>query len=61
MLLPVHLGKISLANHSWDEPLRKISPMARNEPFLLLTPRIGEKINLRDGNVINTTSKWWEL
>ncbi|MDR0632209.1 MAG: MBL fold metallo-hydrolase [Holosporaceae bacterium] len=56
-LLPVHICKISLAYHPWDEPLNEISEMIDKEK--LLTPMIGEKIHLKSGN--NTTKKWWKI
>jgi L-ascorbate metabolism protein UlaG (beta-lactamase superfamily) len=56
MLLPVHIGKISLANHPWNEPLVELSRMPQGP--LLLTPKIGEKVNLRSSG--NTTTRWWE-
>ncbi|MDR3179355.1 MAG: MBL fold metallo-hydrolase [Holosporaceae bacterium] len=58
MLLPVHLCKIVLANHGWKEPLVELSQLISGENFLLLTPIIGEKINLRRKKQI--FSRWWE-
>jgi L-ascorbate metabolism protein UlaG (beta-lactamase superfamily) len=55
-LLPVHICKISLAYHPWDEPLNELSEMIDKEK--LLTPMIGEKIQLRSLN--NTTKLWWK-
>ncbi|MDR2681470.1 MAG: hypothetical protein LBB29_00250 [Holosporaceae bacterium] len=58
MLLPVHICKIALANHGWKEPLIELSQLINAENFLLLTPVIGEKINLRSNKQFFT--KWWE-
>jgi L-ascorbate metabolism protein UlaG (beta-lactamase superfamily) len=58
MLLPVHICKIVLANHGWKEPLEELSQLIRAENFSLLTPIIGEKINLRQKKQI--FSRWWE-
>jgi L-ascorbate metabolism protein UlaG (beta-lactamase superfamily) len=57
MLLPVHICKISLANHAWDEPLIEISKKCPKESFSFLTPMIGEKINLK---AANKTKQWWK-
>ncbi|GHU13484.1 MBL fold metallo-hydrolase [Alphaproteobacteria bacterium] len=58
MLMPVHICKVCLALHAWDEPLIELSHMITGENFLLLTPIIGEKIKLRIPN--QATSKWWK-
>ncbi|WP_035757394.1 MBL fold metallo-hydrolase [Hugenholtzia roseola] len=58
-LFPVHSSKFPLANHAWDEPLQKITALneAREQPFPLLTPIIGEKVSL---DSLKTFAKWWE-
>ena len=56
-LLPVHICKISLAYHPWDEPLNELSKMIDGEK--LLTPMIGEKIQLKVNE--NSTKKWWKM
>ncbi len=57
-LLPVHSGKFTLGNHDWDEPLSKISATPENNPIRILTPMIGEKVNLQDS--LQQFTKWWE-
>jgi L-ascorbate metabolism protein UlaG (beta-lactamase superfamily) len=57
-LLPVHFAKFTLAPHKWNEPLCKISKLSRSKGLRLLTPMIGQKVNLRDANQI--FSRWWE-
>lgn len=55
-VLTYHNSKYALARHAWTEPLDSILVNARNHPWKLLTPRIGETIDLdRD----QTFSKWW--
>ena len=49
-LLPVHNSKFALANHSWDEPLKKITELNRDNSVSIITPMIGEKMNLKDEN-----------
>ncbi len=58
-LLPVHSAKFAIANHAWDEPLQKITDLhSPDNPFQLLTPMIGEKVNLKAEKQVFL--KWWE-
>lgn len=54
---PVHSGKFALANHTWDEPLKRISELNKAANLPMITPRIGEVVHLRDDN--QQFSKWW--
>ncbi len=56
-LFPVHSAKFALANHTWDEPLKKITELNRSFQIPLVTPMIGEVVYLRDENQPFTT--WW--
>ncbi len=56
-IFPVHSSKFSLANHSWDEPLVRISELAKKGKAPLVTPMIGEVINLDDAH--QTFKQWW--
>ena len=56
-LFPVHSSKFALGNHPWDEPLTRVSAAAEKEIFPIITPIIGEKINLGDST--QTFKKWW--
>ncbi|HTB52247.1 MAG TPA: MBL fold metallo-hydrolase [Ferruginibacter sp.] len=46
-IFPVHWSKFSLATHAWDEPIIRIraESVKRNVP--LITPIIGEEVNLK--------------
>ncbi len=57
-LLPVHWGKFALANHDWDTPIKELSMLNAIDNIPLLTPMIGEVINLDDHQQF--FSKWWE-
>lgn len=57
VLLPVHWGKFSLANHPWDEPIVKVSHNAQKENIPLVTPMIGEQVNL---DAIKVYDNWWK-
>ena len=47
-LLTVHHSKFALANHPWDEPMIKVTASARELHIPLLTPKIGEVVNLEN-------------
>lgn len=57
LLLPVHSGKFALANHAWNEPLEEISKIAEARSQKLLTPMIGEVIDL--DNPVTKNKVWW--
>ena len=58
-LLPVHSGKFSLSAHAWNEPLQRISALhSKGESFRLLTPMIGERVDLSDQE--KKFAHWWE-
>lgn len=56
-VMPVHWGKFALANHDWDEPITKISEYAATENLPLITPMIGEKVNLNEDYKV---VEWWK-
>lgn len=57
-VLPVHSGKFALANHSWDDPLIKITELNKNINIPLITPMIGEVVNLKNNQ--QRFKQWWE-
>ncbi len=57
-VLPVHSMKFALANHAWDTPLKTISELNKTANVSLVTPIIGEQVNLKD--TMQSFSKWWE-
>jgi L-ascorbate metabolism protein UlaG (beta-lactamase superfamily) len=57
LLLPVHWGKFSLANHAWDEPIIRTTAAAKEANLSLLTPMIGEKVNLNQPQLFED---WWK-
>ncbi|MEN9444468.1 MAG: hypothetical protein RIS47_1358 [Bacteroidota bacterium] len=58
-LFPVHSGKFALANHAWNEPLRRITALNNARQMPLVTPMIGEKVALQDS--VQVFRNWWEL
>ncbi|HET6226328.1 MAG TPA: MBL fold metallo-hydrolase [Bacteroidia bacterium] len=57
-VLPVHSGKFALANHAWDEPLKKITALNKNIKIPLITPMIGEIVYLKNDQ--QQFKQWWE-
>lgn len=58
-LLPVHFGKFTLANHDWDDPLINISKNKSQQDIRVITPMIGEQVNLNDS--LQQFKNWWKL
>lgn len=57
-LFPVHSSKFALGTHAWDEPLNLISKNNVSEKIKLITPMIGEKVELQNPNQV--FSEWWK-
>lgn len=57
-VFPVHSGKFAMANHPWDEPLTKVTELAKAQNIPLLTPMIGEMVLLKDEEQL--FREWWE-
>ncbi len=57
-LFTVHNSKFALGNHPWDEPLKMANKGSRESGIDLLTPVIGEKVNLKDST--QKFSEWWQ-
>jgi len=57
-LLAVHNSKFAIANHPWDEPLINVAAQFKAESIDLLTPKIGEQVNLKDNNQV--FNEWWK-
>ncbi len=55
--LAVHSSKYVLSVHAWDDPLIRISKALENSSVNLITPKIGEKVFLKDSS--QTFTKWW--
>lgn len=55
-LFPVHSSKFMLAQHPWDEPLKKITALNKGG-IPLVTPIIGQIVNLSDST--QNFEQWW--
>lgn len=56
-IFPVHSSKFALASHSWDEPLVKLTELNKSYNIPLVTPIIGEIVNLKDTS--QQFKQWW--
>ena len=59
VILPVHSGKFTLANHDWDEPLSTITDESTHKKIRIITPMIGEQVNMNDS--LQQFKRWWGL
>lgn len=57
-ILPVHSSKFNLSTHPWDEPLKQLKNLNEVYHFPLVTPVIGEVVDLRDDKQV--FGAWWE-
>lgn len=57
-LFMAHLGRLCISNHPWDEPFIEITEMSADAPYSLMTPVIGEKVNLK--KTAQFFKRWWE-
>jgi L-ascorbate metabolism protein UlaG (beta-lactamase superfamily) len=57
-IIPVHSSKFALALHAWNEPLQKVTSLAESNNLSVLTPMIGESLDLNKPDF--QFRKWWE-
>ncbi|MCU4676887.1 MBL fold metallo-hydrolase [Catenovulum sp. 2E275] len=57
VMLPIHNGTFDLAFHAWYEPLEQAAAIAQEKNVELMTPVVGEVINL---NKTADSQKWWQ-
>ncbi len=57
-LLPAHNSKFAIALHDWKDPLDMIAEESKNKDYILLTPKIGEEIDLNNNS--QKFSEWWK-
>lgn len=55
-LLPIHNGTFDLAMHRWQDPLERISALARLQGVTLATPVMGAPLDLAQ---VRATAPWW--
>ncbi|MDR0695538.1 MAG: MBL fold metallo-hydrolase [Holosporales bacterium] len=57
-LIPVHNSKFALSTHPWNEPLDRISKICCAKSLRLITPMIGQTVNIRDAK--QQCMQWWQ-
>jgi len=57
-IIPVHSSKFALALHAWNEPLQKVTALGKAGNLTVLTPMIGEPVNLAETD--HSFKTWWE-
>lgn len=58
VFMPIHWGSFTLALHSWDDPILRVTAKAVELKQPIATPKIGESIILEGESY--PVSKWWE-
>jgi L-ascorbate metabolism protein UlaG (beta-lactamase superfamily) len=56
-MLPVHWATFNLAIHDWDEPIKRAVAAADEKKIELLTPKLGETVNM---NTPYKSTPWWK-
>ena len=57
-IIPVHAAKFALALHPWNEPLQRITALGKENRLNILTPMIGEVVDLNQHQQKFTA--WWD-
>lgn len=57
-IIPVHSSKFALALHAWNEPLEKVTTLGKDKNLHILTPLIGEPVDLNKSD--NQFKTWWK-
>ena len=60
-MLPVHNGTFDLAFHAWTAPFEELTELANKEWIDLLTPKMGQIVNLDNDESIEASRDlyWW--
>ncbi|SDG81270.1 L-ascorbate metabolism protein UlaG, beta-lactamase superfamily [Dyadobacter soli] len=56
-LMPVHWAKFALSIHDWNEPILRASAEAQKQGMPLVTPLIGQKVELKGDQAF---TQWWK-
>lgn len=57
-MVPIHWGVFKLSIHSWSDPIEQITRIAAERNIKLMTPQIGQTVDLESENKFET---WWQL
>ncbi|HSC37462.1 MAG TPA: MBL fold metallo-hydrolase [Chitinophagaceae bacterium] len=56
VLFPVHWAKFTLANHAWNEPIKRVTARAKELNVPIVTPMIGEPVVIDNYRPVKP---WW--
>ena len=59
VMMPIHWGAFTLALHSWTDPVERVTKKAEELNMPVLTPSIGEIIQI-DSTLSAEPNPWWE-
>ena len=57
-IMPIHWAGFKLALHEWTDPVERLKIKAAALNIEVITPKIGEKIIIKDS--VNTYTNWWK-
>ena len=57
-LLPVHWAKFALAQHAWNEPIKRVTEECRKRNVPVQHPMIGEALPLKE---LKSCDTWWDI
>lgn len=57
-IIPVHSSKFALALHAWNEPLQQVTSLAESKNLSVLTPMIGQPVDLNTAE--HHFGMWWK-
>ena len=57
-IMPIHWAGFKLALHDWKDPIQLVTNKADELNLEVITPKIGEKINIKENN--HDYSSWWK-
>ncbi len=60
LAMPIHWGAFVLAPHAWDDPIRRFVRHAEETELKIITPKIGETVDLTSEDLTAWQEKWWE-
>ena len=60
-MVPIHNGTFDLSLHTWTDPFERISEWASEYDIALLTPKMGQLVQLQDvQGLTEKAQRWWQ-
>ncbi|WP_321417438.1 MBL fold metallo-hydrolase [uncultured Methanomethylovorans sp.] len=59
-MMLMHWGAFTLANHAWNEPIKRALKEANEREVNIIAPKIGETI-LLDSDLQKSPTPWWDI